>query len=117
MCGHEQDRYEPLPPPGSDSNKNELVVSALKSVAVSARKLGNRSHGRDNLAVTSEYDVQDLAELALRSIFPDVEREEWTPKSAGPALSKMGHSRTISFDRGAKWIWSRPTIAPRCRLA
>lgn len=70
---------------GSDSNKNELLVSALKSVAVSARKLGNRSHGRDNLQVTSEYGVQDLAELALRSIFPDVEREEWTPKSAGAA--------------------------------
>lgn len=27
VCGAERDRYEPLPPPGSDSNKNELVVS------------------------------------------------------------------------------------------
>ena len=85
LCGHRPDRYEPAPLLGSSSNKNELVISALRSVAVSARKLGDRGHNRPNVAVTSEYDVQDLAELALRAVFRDVEREEWTPQSAGSA--------------------------------
>jgi hypothetical protein len=85
LCGHKPDRYETAPLLGTSSNKNELVISALRSVAVSARKLGDRRNGRPNVAVTSEYDVQDLAELALRAVFPDVEREGWTPQSAGSA--------------------------------
>jgi hypothetical protein len=85
ICGWRPGRYEQAPSLGSSSNKNELVIHALRSIAVSARKLGSRGHGRDNVAVTTEYDVQDLAELALRALFPDVDREEWTPKSAGSA--------------------------------
>jgi hypothetical protein len=83
LCGHRPDRYEPAPSLGSGSNKSELVVTALRSVAVSARKLGDRGHGRPNVAVANEYDVQDLAELALRALFPDIEREDPTPKNAG----------------------------------
>ena len=85
VCGHRRDRYELAPEQGGSSTKNGLVTHALKSVAVSARKLGDRGHGRENVSVTSEYDVQDLAETALRAVYPDVEREDWTTKSAGSA--------------------------------
>jgi hypothetical protein len=74
-----------VPSLGSESNKNELIINALQSVAVSARKLGSRGHGRPNVEVANECDVQDLAEVSLRALFVDVEREEWTPKSAGSA--------------------------------
>jgi len=39
LCGHRPDRYEPAPLLGTSSNKNELVISALRSVAVSAMSL------------------------------------------------------------------------------
>jgi len=47
--------------------------------------MATRSHGRPALTVDNEYDVQDLVELALSAVFPQVEREEWTPQSAGSA--------------------------------
>jgi hypothetical protein len=84
LTGHRRDRYE-VSPLGDHSNQRELVRRALKSVAISARKLSGRSHGRSDVEVTSEYDVQDLAELALGALFGDVSREEWTPKNAGAA--------------------------------
>ena len=40
VCGWRPDRYEAVPSLGSESNKNELIIGALRSVAVSARKLG-----------------------------------------------------------------------------
>lgn len=85
VCGRRRDRYEMLPHLGSRENQDEIVLSALKSVAVSARRLRNRSHGRPPVEVSSEYDVQDLAELALSAVFQHVEREEWVPQVAGSA--------------------------------
>lgn len=85
VCGARQHRYERMPQLGSQANRDELVISALKSIAVSARRLASRSHGRAPLLVENEYDVQDLAETALRSVFVDLVREEWTPKRAGSA--------------------------------
>jgi REase_DpnII-MboI len=85
LCGHRPDRYVQSPSLGDRSNQNELVLRALKSVAVNARKLSNRSHGRPDIAVTSEYDIQDLDEMVLTPLFADVKREEWTPQIAGTA--------------------------------
>jgi hypothetical protein len=85
VCGHKPDRYEPAALLGSNSNKNELIIRALRSIAVSARRLSNRSQGRTDIPVENEYDVQDLAGVALRALFPDVEREDWTPRRAGMA--------------------------------
>jgi REase_DpnII-MboI len=83
ICGHRPDRYEPAPLLGSASSRSELVVTALRSVAVSARKLADRGNGRPGLEVINEYDVQDLAETALRALFTDVVREDPAPKNAG----------------------------------
>jgi hypothetical protein len=85
LCGHRPDRYVESPSLGDRSNQNELVLRALKSVAVNARKLSNRSHGRPGITVNNEYDVQDLAEMTLTPLFADVTREEWTPQIAGSA--------------------------------
>ncbi len=85
VCGLRRDRYVPMPGLGPQSNQDELVLNALKSVAVSARRLRSRSHGRTAFVVENEYDVQDLVETVLRSIYVDVVREEWTPKRAGNA--------------------------------
>ena len=85
VCGRRPDRYVESPSLGDRSNQNELVLRALKSVAVNARKLSARSHGRPAVPVSSEYDVQDLAEMALVTLFTDVRREEWTPQNAGSA--------------------------------
>ena len=85
LCGHRPDRYVESPSLGDRSNKNELVLRALRSVAVNARKLSARSHSRPAVPVNSEYDVQDLAEMALATLFTDVRREEWTPQNAGSA--------------------------------
>lgn len=85
VCGLKPDRYVAMPSLGPQSNQDELILTALKSVAVSARRLRSRAHGRASFTVENEYDVQDLAETALRSIYADVVREEWTPKRAGNA--------------------------------
>lgn len=85
VCGGEPDRYERLPALGTQGNQEELVHQALKSVAISARRMATRSHGRPALTVVNEYDVQDLVEVALSAVFPKVEREEWTPQNAGSA--------------------------------
>ncbi|MGX1975015.1 PD-(D/E)XK nuclease domain-containing protein [Streptomyces kronopolitis] len=85
VCGNQKDRYERLPALGNQGNQEELVHQALKSVAISARRMASRSHGRPALTVANEYDVQDLAEVALSAVFPKVEREEWTPQNAGSA--------------------------------
>ncbi|GHF68575.1 hypothetical protein [Streptomyces griseosporeus] len=85
VCGGQKERYERLPALGSQGNQEELVHQALKSVAISARRMASRSHGRPALTVANEYDVQDLVEVALSAVFPKVEREEWTPQNAGSA--------------------------------
>ena len=61
LCGRRPDRYVASPSLGNRYNQKELVLRALKSVAVNARKLANRGHGRPAIEVSSEYDVQDLA--------------------------------------------------------
>jgi hypothetical protein len=84
-CGYKRNRYEAMPELGDTSNRNELVVGCLKSIDVASRRLANRSHGRPPITMTSEYDIQDLAETILRGVFTDLVREEWTPKNAGNA--------------------------------
>ncbi|MCE0764770.1 hypothetical protein LWC35_17915 [Pseudonocardia kujensis] len=64
---------------------SELLLNALGVVALAARRLGDRSHGRPAWVIENEYDVQDLVEVVLRPMFSDLVREEWTPKRAGSA--------------------------------
>lgn len=85
-CGAMPDRYERLNDEGETlADHREGVLRALESIAIAARRLSDRAHGRPPFVVEKEYDVQDLTEIALRGAAIDVVREEWTPKRAGSA--------------------------------
>jgi hypothetical protein len=63
-----------------------LLISSLRRLGMgAARPLIQRRHPKDRVAfsVTDEYDIQDLVEVVLRSLYGDVRNEEWTPSSAG----------------------------------
>lgn len=61
----------------------DFMVDMLRRLPHAARSLQLRRHGRDGLSVVDEYDVQDLAESALRLMYADVRPEERGPSSAG----------------------------------
>ena len=50
-----------------------------------ARHRRELSQGRAALEMNDEYDLQDIVEVLLRSLYGDVRNEEWTPSSAGSA--------------------------------
>ncbi|TDD63532.1 hypothetical protein E1293_43085 [Actinomadura darangshiensis] len=85
LCGMPDDRYERIPFLGNEVNQSEIVLKTLRSIPTSIRKLHRRSNKRPPFLIENEYDVQDLIEIVLRGLHPEVIREEWTPKSAGSA--------------------------------
>lgn len=60
----------------------EAVCNGFHRVS---RSIRNRHDGRSTLAVSDEYDVQDLLRSLLAVDFDDVRPEEWTPSYAGRA--------------------------------
>jgi REase_DpnII-MboI len=62
-----------------------LVRTICERFAVVANTLTHRHDARPTLAITDEYDVQDLLEALLKLHFTDVRPEEWTPSYAGNA--------------------------------
>jgi hypothetical protein len=85
LCGHERDRYEALPEVEPSRERLALVMQVVNAFPVVERILKDRGHGRPSFLVENEYDLQDLLFSVLRSVFEDVQREEWTPKQAGSA--------------------------------
>lgn len=66
----------------------ELLVSVLRRVPVAARPLRHRRRGQSPMMFDNEWAVQDLVEVALRTMFADVRNEEPGPAIAG-ASSKI----------------------------
>jgi len=62
-----------------------LVRTICERFPVVANTLTHRHDNRATLAITDEYDVQDLLEALLKLHFTDVRPEEWTPSYAGNA--------------------------------
>jgi hypothetical protein len=62
-----------------------LVRTICERFTVVANTLTRRHDNRATLAITDEYDVQDLLEALLKLHFTDVRPEEWTPSYAGNA--------------------------------
>ncbi len=63
-----------------------LLISSLRRLGMGgARSVIKRRHpkGRAALEMDDEYDIQDVVEVLLRSLYGDVRNEEWTPSSAG----------------------------------
>jgi hypothetical protein len=60
-----------------------LLVSSLRRLASALRPLVKRRRGRAGISVSDEYDLQDLVESLLKSLYNDVRPEERTPSYAG----------------------------------
>jgi hypothetical protein len=61
----------------------DLLVSSLRRIAYSFRPLVIRRRGRTGMTISDEYDLQDLVESLLKSLYNDVRSEERTPSYAG----------------------------------
>jgi hypothetical protein len=61
----------------------DLLVSSLRRLAYSFRPLVMRRRGRTGISISDEYDLQDLVESLLKSLYNDVRAEERTPSYAG----------------------------------
>jgi hypothetical protein len=59
-----------------------LLVSSLRRLAFALRPLVQRRRGRAGLTIKDEYDLQDLVESLLKSLYSDVRAEERTPSYA-----------------------------------
>lgn len=68
----------------------QLLAASLRRLASALRPLTIRRRDRQSLAVDDEYDLQDVVESLLRSLYNDVRHEERTPSYAGS-------SSTIDF--------------------
>lgn len=70
----------------TSSNLPHEPVSRVRHICsrfhLVARQLLSRRERRTTLAITDEYDVQDLLHSLLRIDFDDVRSEEWTPSYA-----------------------------------
>jgi hypothetical protein len=82
-------------PMEAEKVEQEPVAQALDTVLfvcdrfhLVAQQLKHRRENRPTLAITDEYDVQDLLHALLRLHFDDVRPEEWTP-SYGGGSSRM----------------------------
>jgi len=83
LCGQRPERYEYLPRLGNDRDQVALIASILQSAKVLGRHLNNRRAGKAPFLIEDEYDVQDLAFVGLRAVFPRTHREDWAPAIAG----------------------------------
>ncbi|MEK7995160.1 MAG: hypothetical protein AAB403_15250, partial [Planctomycetota bacterium] len=62
-----------------------LVRTICDRFQIIANTLSHRHDNRSTIAITDEYDVQDLLSALLKLHFSDVRPEEWTPSYAGNA--------------------------------
>jgi hypothetical protein len=63
----------------------ELLERLLRRFHSAARTLKSRHAKRPPFVIDDEYDVQDLMQALLRSLFDDVRPEEYAPSYAGGA--------------------------------
>jgi len=73
---------------GAEQQPVKAVLAICDRFHVVARQLLHRRENRATLAITDEYDVQDLLHALLRLYFDDIRPEEWTP-SYGGGSSRM----------------------------
>lgn len=81
------------------------IINAFPTVS---GLLANRGHRRSPFLIESEYDVQDLLFVILRSVFEDCKREEWTPKRAGSAKRMDIVVPTVNAVIETKFIRDKP---------
>jgi hypothetical protein len=67
------------------SNDSAFVIKLINNFHNVARQIINRYKNRETIAITDEYDVQDLLYGLLRIEYEDIRAEEYTPSYAGSA--------------------------------
>ncbi len=71
---------------GADSHGSvDIVLSVCESFHLVATELQSRHGNRATIAISDEFDVQDLLRALLRQRFSDVRPEELAPSTAGRA--------------------------------
>ena len=60
-----------------------LLTKIFVRFHIIARQLLRRYSNRPTLAISDEYDVQDLLHALMKEHFDDIRPEEWTPSYAG----------------------------------
>ena len=85
VTGNRPDRYTLLPHLGSEKDRLALLSQMVNAFPITSGFLANRMRGRPGFVIDNEYDVQDRLYVAIRSVFEDARKEEWTPSLAGSA--------------------------------
>jgi hypothetical protein len=67
----------------NEANPTNSLLEIFDRFHLVVRQLRNRHDQRSTLAVTDEYDVQDLLHALMTLHFDDIRPEEWTPSYAG----------------------------------
>lgn len=77
------------------SPTRDLLISSLRRLGAGAARplVTRRRSDRPSLIIGDEYDLQDLVEVLLRSLYSDVRPEEPTPSSAGSSSRVDLHLR------------------------
>jgi hypothetical protein len=70
-------------PPIIVKEPSRVIENLLEKFHSVALEIKRRHDNRDSLAITDEYDVQDLLRGLLRLHFDDISDEEYTPSYAG----------------------------------
>ncbi|MFA9428221.1 hypothetical protein [Natronorubrum sp. A-ect3] len=79
--GSDQDVSEEIP----ELEPDQKILRICKRFPKVARQLQDRYDDRDTIAITDEYDVQDLLHSLLWIEFDDIRDEEYSPSHAGSA--------------------------------
>jgi hypothetical protein len=73
---------------GAGRQSTKVILNICDRFHLVAKQLTSRRENRATLAITDEYDVQDLFHALLRLHCDDIRQEEWTP-SYGGGSSRM----------------------------
>jgi hypothetical protein len=74
-------------------NLNLLIASLRRLGSGALKPLVRRRQGRTGMRIDDEYDLQDAAEMLLRTLYSDVRPEEMTPSSGGASSRIDFHLR------------------------
>jgi hypothetical protein len=85
VCGGRLDRVQRVRAADPGLEAIAMVQHVAAALPTATKALTNRRKGKADFEIADEHDLQDLLYFALRSVFEDVRREEWTPSAAGGA--------------------------------
>jgi len=82
-----------IPREVASPNLNLLIASLRRLGSGALKPLVRRRQSRPGMRIDDEYDLQDAAEMLLRTLYSDVRPEEMTPSSGGSSSRIDFHLR------------------------